>query len=33
MEEERKLPSGQEGHWEWPQQAAYLARDLRLTLR
>lgn len=26
-------PSGQEGHWEWPQQAAYLARDLRLTLR
>lgn len=29
----RKLPSGQEGHWEWPQQAAYLARDLRLTLR
>lgn len=33
MEEERKLPSGQEGHWERPQQAAYLARDLRLTLR
>lgn len=33
MEEERKLPSGQEGHWEWPRQAAYLARDLRLTLR
>lgn len=32
-EEERKLPSGQKGHWEWPQQAAYLARDLRLTLR
>lgn len=32
-EEERKLPSGQEGHWEWPRQAAYLARDLRLTLR
>lgn len=32
MRRKGRCPSGQ-GHREWPQQAAYLARDLRLTLR